>query len=526
MNDLERDLRTLLDEKAARAGAPMPDARLLRRARRRQLGTVLGGAAAALAVVAGAVVAVSAFAPSDRRTPAEPGDRLVTTTENGIAIQHPENWYVVDPTEVGIETSDDALPKLVLLLANWGPVTADVACPGLTDGGADGILMTVQEQPLVQDGPPWPADLEPLDTHGLGQTEIGPSGCFGGWTLMTAIWTDSGRTFEAFVGHGPDVSDEDRSALEAAFASMRFAPSEGGPAAVRIATGTAGGEDWELVAEAGGSGSLELSLQYASGGAGTGFSNEPPDPEDLEFSTMILGGGDEREVVVFGATGSLIVRLEAVPVGGSSPVSTEVVDVPNEIGGDRDAFVLAYRPNLPELGATITAYDAAGSVVATDTVTPHPEPTEPITLPEGIEIAHGDDWRLRIDDRSGLCLTILTGSESEGSCTDTWDQQIGTAEVFPISDDRAIVYGFLTSAADRVWIDGRDGSTVESATIAAPEGFAYDVVVYAVEIQDVAGLGRITARDDTGAAIGFADFEWWPPEDPNVLSSFTPTPAP
>jgi hypothetical protein len=89
MNDLERDLRTLLDERASTAGTPVPDARLVRRARRRQVGTALTGALAAAALVGGVALAMWAFGPSREGMPADRLEPLVDTTVNGVAVTHP-----------------------------------------------------------------------------------------------------------------------------------------------------------------------------------------------------------------------------------------------------------------------------------------------------------------------------------------------------------------------------------------------------------------------------------------------------
>ncbi|MGE5459880.1 MAG: hypothetical protein ACM3WR_04565, partial [Solirubrobacterales bacterium] len=88
MNDLEHDLRTLLGEKAAGAGAPEPSPPALRRARWRQLGTVLGGIAVAAAVAGGAIFAIAELGPADRHAPADSPEPVVDTTVNGITISH------------------------------------------------------------------------------------------------------------------------------------------------------------------------------------------------------------------------------------------------------------------------------------------------------------------------------------------------------------------------------------------------------------------------------------------------------
>jgi len=366
MNDLEHDLRTLLDAKAADANAPLPDARLLRRARRRQLGTAVAGVLVAAALLGGVVVAMSTLGGSRGRTPADETEPLVETTVNGVSVLHAASWSVVDPVEAGIQPASDTLPQLILLLTNVDPITPEaISCPGLTDGPTDGLVITIQHEPLALAGEgarPWPVDLVQLDTGNLAENEIEPSACFPGWTFLRAGWTESGRTFEARVGLGPDVSEADREALEAAYASMRFARTEIGPEAIVIATGTAGGEDWELIATRDGGG-LALSLEWPTGGGGMGGFEDVRDA--LQFTSHVFGQGDDREVAVFGAVRAPGGRVEAFPALGGPAVSAPMIDVPHDIGGDLDAFIVVYRPDLPELGAGLNLYDEDGNVVAT-----------------------------------------------------------------------------------------------------------------------------------------------------------------
>lgn len=515
MNDLERDLRTLLDGKASAAGVPEPDARLLRRARRRQMGTVLAGALGVAVILGGVVVAVWAFGPSRGAAPADPLEPRVQTTVNGVTVTHPESWTVLDPVEAGIAPETETTTRLIVLMSNAEEITPEaISCPGRSSDAGGGLVMTIQEVPLALAGEgarPWPVELVSLIEPS--QDEVGPSGCHPGWTFLRGSWTANGRGFEARVGFGPDASDDERDALEAAFGSLRFAPQEGPAGASVIATGTAGGEDWELIAEVS-EGFFVLRLEYEGGGISMPFSDEPPIPEGPEFSVWRIGTGEEREVVVVGAATSPITRIEAVPVEGP-PVSTGVVDVPDEIGGNRDAFILAYRSSaFPDPGAAIIAYDAAGDVVATETLAPE----APISLGEGVEVAWGDDWTLWINDGSGFQfeLTAVQAPDSLGQPAGelgnlgAWDAEIGSGDVFVLSGGRAVAYGFVLTAAERVSIELEDGSTVQTDTIAPPSGFAYELKAFAVEIDGERGDGRISLLDRAGREIGSARLSWAP----------------
>jgi hypothetical protein len=248
VNDLERDLREVLHEDARHVATPASAPEGLRRsARRRQVVFVglvgLGGAAVVAAIVSAAAL-ILPLGPEG--VPADQPTR--TDSLNGISITYPESWFLIDPDLAGLNSSSEksqGLPRLVLALSPQPPSDL-LACPGMVEGEPPTFLVTVQEQPLALAGDaaaPWPATLEPMD---LGPG--GAGGCYPGWAFSNATWTAEGRTFEAVVGLDPGVREADREALFAAFDSMTFAPTTAGPNSVVLATGTAGGEDWELIA--------------------------------------------------------------------------------------------------------------------------------------------------------------------------------------------------------------------------------------------------------------------------------------
>ena len=165
MNDLERDLRDVLDEDARRVPTPTSAPEGLRRSARRRQGVFgglvgLAGAAIVAAVVAGATTGV----PSGRdRSPADVGS-TTTGTMNGITITYPQTWHLIDPDDSAAERVPDdgrvaAPPHRARAGADAGPET--FGCPGLAaESDAAPLLMTIQEEPLAIDGPsaaPWPA---------------------------------------------------------------------------------------------------------------------------------------------------------------------------------------------------------------------------------------------------------------------------------------------------------------------------------------------------------------------------------
>jgi hypothetical protein len=246
--------------------------------------------------------------------------------------------------------------------------------------------MTVQERPLALSGDAataWPVALEPLPIAQAGgdPAETGDSGCYPDWEFLQAGWTAAGRTFQAVVGFAPDATEEEREAVAAAFASMTFEPAAEPAKSAVIATGTAGGETWELTAERQG-GALSLSLNAESGGSGGG---SEPGSSELFLLSHLLGEGEEAQLVVFGAVpvGSTQVKAR----DGDAEVVYRVLDVPDTIDAELDAFVFT---TSPEAELQVIALDKSGEVLAMGEVGPARDPAEaPVPTVVDVEPEHG-----------------------------------------------------------------------------------------------------------------------------------------
>ena len=251
---------------------------------------------------------------------------------------------------------ESPLPRIVLALAPMeAPET--FGCPGRAGGDAAPLLMTVQEEPptLGDLTRSWPVELRPMSVDASG------SACYPDWEFLRARWIAAGRTFEARVGLSPDASDDERDALFAAFVSMTFEPSGSGATSVVLAHGTAGGEDWQLVASRDKGG---LSIEIVGETTGTGVGAPDDASTDLQATDAVFGSGSQAERIVFGVVPEGVVRVEASTAGGST-VSADVLDVPSEIAQHLNAFVLAVDPSGP---VQLTGFDASGQVVATGSV--------------------------------------------------------------------------------------------------------------------------------------------------------------
>ncbi len=381
MNDLERDLRDVLDEDARRVATPASAPEGLRRSAHRRQAVFVGLVGLAGAAVVAGIIAGATSLLSLQSGPEPAGQGPTTTgTLNGITISYPESWHLIDPDTAGLNGSptmgESPLPRIVLALTpTEAPET--FGCPGRAgdgDGEADPLLMTVQEEPLALSGPAsqaWPVGLEPLNV------DASESACYPDWEFLRAGWTASGRTFEARVGLSPVASKDEREALLAAFGSMTFPPSGRGVTAAVLGNGIAGGEPWTLFAQQT-EGGLSLSLEAESIGAGTSFLTPPT--SELQPASTVLGQGSNRQLVAFGAIPTDVVRVEAMTTDGSV-VPAEVFDIPDELDPDSNAFALVVAP---EIKIELRGFDAAGNVVAHGTVgAAEPAPFPGASLEDG-----------------------------------------------------------------------------------------------------------------------------------------------
>jgi hypothetical protein len=424
VNDLERDLREVLHEDARHVTTPISAPEGLRRSvRRRQ--AVFGGLVglSALAIVAGVVAGTSILLPARSNRPAGVGP-VTTGTLNGITITYPQAWSLIDPDKAGLNGSasmaEVPLPRIMLALAPTDPGET-FGCPGQA-GDAATFLMTVQEEPLALDGPssePWPAELRAMTV------DASESACYPGWEFLRAGWTAAGRTFEARIGLAPAATTDERDAALAAFASMSFAASGRGVTAAVLGDGIAGGEPWTLFAQRT-EGGLSLSLESETFGGGTSFVS--PARNELQPASTVLGQGSNRQLVAFGAVPIDVVRVEATAADGSV-VSGEVLDMPDELDPDSNAFVLVAPPGR----AVVRGYDSSGQVVARGAAGGRPSPSVDAPLEDGrhfgyVRSVDADARTIEFD-----LAYFLSGKEADQA------YQEATGDTGPVPNDHFVV---------------------------------------------------------------------------------------
>jgi len=425
VNDLEHDLREVLDDDARRVPTPTSAPEGLRRSvRRRQ--AVFGGVVglSALAIVAGIVTGATMLLPVRNSQPAGEGP-TTTGTLNGITITYPQAWSLIDPDEAGLNGSsmmaEVPLPRIMLALAPTDPGET-FGCPGQA-GGAATFLMTVQEEPLALDGPssePWPVELRAMTV------DASESACYPDWDFLRAGWTAAGRTFEARVGLSRAASEDERDALLAAFGSMTFEPSTGGVTSVALAHGTAGGESWTLFAQRT-EGGLSLSLEAETIGTGSSFVS--PATSELQPASTVMGQGSNQQLVAFGAVPTDVVRVEATAADGSV-VPADVFDVPDELDPDSNAFALVASPGR----VVVRGYDSSGQVVARGTAgSSQPSPPADAALEDGRHFGYVRS----VDTEAGAIefdlAYFLSGEEANQA------YQEATGDTGPVPNDHFVV---------------------------------------------------------------------------------------
>jgi hypothetical protein len=441
MTDLERRIREVLEDGARSAPPPGDAHRAVGRTRRRQGLTLAGSLLGVVAVVAATVVGIRTVSELDGGAPAG-GPELVTTTINGVSITTPEGWFVTDPPEEFWYEGDAppnlrvGVPRSILAVSPADPGDKAAACP--VEDDLRRSFLTVQELPLASAtelAAGWPAPLEPLALESAGNDLVesgGVSGCYAGWEFRQAGWRAEGRRFQAIVAFAPDAPAEERDALVAAFESMRFEPAEdastGTATTTVIATGTAGGEDWEVVAERPAD-ELVLTLLAESGGTGGSFVGASP---DLHVLDLVLGEGDTAERIVFGAVPSNVTQVEAIPRDWLGTLVVDLLDVPDEIDPQLDAFVFVAPADV---AFDLSAHDAAGEIVATGRA--GPAGGDGMNGDPGFEDGRHFGFVRSIDAPDGVIVfdvaEWLTGEEAIAAAEERGDEV--TNDYYVVNDD-------------------------------------------------------------------------------------------
>jgi hypothetical protein len=376
---LERRLRESMERGAGgMAVEPRAPERVLRRARRRQTGTILLATAVAVVVAVGSFAAAKLYWPSS----GSPAGGLTSSTVGGVTIFYPADWQFESGRESDLTAAGwDQLPIFALSREPTAvPVLSGIGSKICTPTSVVfGVLETYGASSSGSGPAPtdWPAELQ---RHPSQERD----GCGQFWS---ATWTVQDRSFGGYLRVGTEATAADRAAGFQAFASMEFGPdpsppsipptagsvsggawvSQSGPGGGGLegttlargdkTLGTVNGEPWRLVAGQD-HGDIALEVQYQGGASGIGgFSLA--DRAAMEFTSteaVPVRGASVGEVVVFGAASTDVARIEVSGTGDRA----RIIAMPDELNASFNAFVLV---TTTDQGNEIVAYDAQGNEV-------------------------------------------------------------------------------------------------------------------------------------------------------------------
>ncbi|MEW6059885.1 MAG: hypothetical protein AB1551_07095 [Actinomycetota bacterium] len=546
MNDIEHELREMFARREVDvAGAPPPSDGVVRRTRRRQAAVVL---LTTVAVVALALVPILGarlghgdrqhLVPVDRAVLPDTPPGFTAAALPFASIAYPEGWYLLDTSP--LEWEGPARPYVVpsgpiLQLANFDPdLPRAPKCMLDPDSlPQDGALLTVgittPEGAAVSEPPsgPWPVELGPLPAN---RDPV----CAG--TTQTAAWTvPSGLIFWATAQHGPDASEADIEALEEAFSSLVFPPTDRpwmsqvaafqGQGTPRVILGTehVGSRVSEIVAYIQNSKALVVGV---SSDTGTGSCcvgrviqprTEKPD-EPVSSTVDVTPDG----TLVYGDVAPEVARVEIRTSSGDAIPVTPVA-LPQSLGVD-DRVAWGVVPGGDE-HATMIGFDANGDILGNPTYPLGPD----VTLGTGEN--EGASWTLTLTHDNlgyGVAFTYegLGGGGGSGISLrhgEVFGGGMGSGgHWYPGHDETKPplpqeITGLVTADAARVEYELTDGTIIEAHVYEMPDVLEARAKAFLVFVPNdvLVVAGDMVAYDSNGEELGreYTDFSpifLWP----------------
>jgi hypothetical protein len=503
VNDLERELRSLLETKAGDArAAPRPVPRVLKRARRRQRVTVLTAIVGALAILAGSIVGFRALEriggthlPAD--VPALPdapeGFRSVVLPYGSIA--YPEGWTL-------LASKGD---REILHLTNFDS-EFDTSCFA-ADGQALpplGAVLLIRRFPAEDLSlPTWPVDLtdpgpSALDCRGAQE------GDFGEPEQFQATWRSGSATFVANAALGRLAPEEVRRLLFESFGSLHViggdAPqteellgernvildafdSPAGPVTLyAYRDDSEGGTSWIGIA---GTAGTHLS------GAGSIGGEVPRADENVTMNLDNWGG------VVWGDVAATVARAELRTVEGASYPAT-LVPLPPSLEAQGHQAVWGVVTQATGDRVTTLLYDAEGNVLG-DYV-----PLGRKTVATG-EDPEGGPWELYLEvttDGTGLGFKFQRGGAGSGCCLRPLRGDFQPDGFQSGSAEPSVITALASDAVTKVVFEARSGETIEGTLFPVPDPkLRIPQVALVIVPRAIAVRGELVAYDDAGAEL-------------------------
>jgi hypothetical protein len=503
VNDLERELRSLLETKAGDArAAPRPAPRVLKRARRRQRVAVLTAIVGALAILAGSIVGFRALEriggtqlPAD--VPALPdapeGFRSAVLPYGAIA--YPEGWTL-------LASKGD---REILHLTNFDS-EFDTSCFAAHGQALPplGAILLVQRLPAGEQSlPTWPVVLtdpgpSALDCRGAQE------GDFGEPERFQATWRSGSATFVANAALGRVAPEEVRRLLFESFGSLHViggdAPqteellgernvildafdSPAGPLTLyAYRDDSEGGTSWIGIS---GTAGTHLS------GAGSIGGEVPRADENVTMNLDNWGG------VVWGDVAATVARAELRTVEGASYPAT-LVPLPPSLEAQGHQAVWGAVTQATGDRVTTLLYDAEGNVLG-DYV-----PLGRKTVATG-EDPEGGPWELYLEvttDGTGLGFKFQRGGAGSGCCLRPLRGDFQLDGFQSGSAEPSVITALASDAVTKVVFEASSGETIEGTLFPVPDPkLGIPQVALVIVPGAIAVRGELVAYDDAGAEL-------------------------
>jgi hypothetical protein len=540
MND--HDLREMFRRRESDATLPAasPPAAVVRRARRRQVGTVLIAATVTIALVTVPVAGLRLLRSEgdDLQTPGKTTVVLPPTTEGlrsaalpYASIAYPEGWLLTDTsplTWMGPAQPGPIVSGPVLQLSNFDPDLHDSPRCMFDDDPIpdDGVMLSVgiqatQDTTIPAPTDDWPVDLGPYPPNTDPECDQGVD--------LTVGWVaPSGVLYWANATLGSDSSQADRAALKTAFASMLFPPSDEpwmstfsadqGQGSPRLILDTAvfQGVPLSLVVyldhyKAPWIGVSAPLGNFLGGGAiGVGTGSGRPEPVEVTMN------GTPTGALVWGDAALDVARAAFNTQDGQTLPAT-IVKIPSTAGVGRNAvwgFVDGATGFVQGLG-----YDAAGNLLGDPTLTTAP----PDVIASGTD-PEGGQWTLSITHSSlgeGFSFS-WDGGSGGGSCCLNLDRLDGEdlrLDGFSSGgNEPAVITAFASTRVASVVAQLPDG-TVDGQLFPMPAKYIESAQMVVVIVPSNFALkGDLVASDADGNVLAMVPIDGGPTEEPSGVT--------
>ncbi len=496
MNDLEQDLRELFQIKSR---VPPPTPRppgLLRRARRRQVGTAFVAVLGGLAILGGAFFGARALVTSHPEVrPALPTapEGFQSVPLPNVSIAYPEDWSLVadDP-----ERTEDRILQLANLEfgVGWGNCEAGYTLP------RGGVMLEVQLGGIQGSVPEWPVPLDVLP---------GPTRPCGADLVLGASWTASGRAFSATGLVTRDASREDVDLMTRAFESLTFpevapqteefighwsrildvADSPVGPVVLYVYA------DLDDVRREEPSHWIGIAGPVGSRLAGASqIGRDPPSGDESITMNLDTWGG-----VVWGDVSSEANRAQLRTVEGFT-FPAKLISLPRSIGVENHQAVWGIVEGETGDRVTTLLYDGQGNVL-----------NDLFPVGARISIATGEDpaggpWELYLDvtnDGTGLGFAFTDGGGGGGCCLRPLKEDFRLDGWGSGGDEPSNITALASDVIARIVFEGVDGTAIEGGLHPVPdESIGVPQVGLVIVPKDVPLEGDLVAYDADGNEVG------------------------